>query len=316
MGDNGVMSAQPTADHPDTSPQLCKISLVQFVDWQQPDAVIKRLEHFFAEASAAGADLVAFPEYILGRRITLEAPTVQAFFALAKQHGINAVAGLIEALDGERWCTTALIANRQGELVGRYLKNHPAAGIAPYWWPPVPGHDDEAKGQLGDGFKVWDLDFARIGVIQCYDGYFPESWGCTSYMGAEIVLWINGRAGMVQDAHCIYPAHAYACVVGGNITDGHNTGFAEPMYGRYILNKGDRDEGRLFPRIAEAGDGMVTATIDLTALRTLRKHSRMIHQRRPELYGQLTQDVTVWRNYPEVPWTHPDAEQYVNKAQL
>jgi len=292
-----------------------RITMIQFRDWADERSVIERMERFFGEAAAYGSDLVAFPEYVLGRRVTLDDPRVQRFMALAGEHRMYAVGGLIESL-GERWATTALIVGRDGELIGRYIKTHPAAGPGPYWWPPEPGHDDEARGLLGDRFGIFELDFGRVGVLQCYDGYFPEAWACTSYGGAEIVLWINGRGGMVQDAHCISPAQMYACVVGANITDGRNTGFAEPMYGEYIKADGLREESRMFPRIVEPGDAAVHATIDLAALRRLRKHHRMMHQRRPDLYGLLTQDVTMWRNYPEIPWQSAHCDRLVNKSQL
>lgn len=295
-----------------------KISLVQFPENRKasPEETTGRLPAFFKQAADYGSDLIAFPEYVLGRHVTIDHPTVQAFMQLAADHGMYGVGGFIEQLDETRYATTALLVGRDGKLIGRYLKAHPAAGIGPYWWPPVPGHDEEARSELGDGFKAWDLDFGALGIIQCYDGYFPESWGCTSYEGAEIILWINGRSSSIQDAHCIYPAHAYACVIGANVSDGGNTGFAEPMYGTYLEAEGKREEGRLFPRIPEPGDGVVHATIDLKKLRALRKHHRMQHQRRPELYGRLTQDVKIWQDYPDVAWAHPDAGDYVNKAKL
>ena len=80
---------------------------------------------------------------------------------------------------------------------------------------PTEGDDREARGVLGSQFKVFHLDFGPVGILQCYDGYFPEAWGCTSYSGAEIILWINGREGMVEDSHCICAAQCYGCVVGG-----------------------------------------------------------------------------------------------------
>ena len=295
-----------------------RISLVQFPENRDasPDATADRLPAFFKQAAAYGSDVIAFPEYVLGRHVTLDHPPVQTLMQLAGEHNMYAVGGIIERLDETKYATTALLVGRDGKLIGRYVKAHPAAGIGPWWWPPVPGHDEEARSQLGDGFKAWDLDWGKLGIIQCYDGYFPESWGCTSFAGAEVILWINGRPSSIQDAHCIYPAHAYACVVGANVSDGGNTGFAEPMYGRFVHSEGTREEGRLFPRIAEPGDGIVHATIDLNQLRALRKHHRMQHQRRPELYGRITQHAKMWEAYPDVEWSHPDAPDYVNKAQL
>ena len=41
-----------------------------------------------------------------------------------------------------------------------------------------------------------------------------------------------------------------------------------------------------------------------------------MHQRRPEMYGLLTRDVTMWKDYPDIPWDRPECAALVNKAQL
>ena len=87
---------------------------------------------------------------------------------------------------------------------------------------------------------------------------------------------------MIEDGYCRFAADAYGCAVGATITDGKNTGFA----GQFVRAEGTPEESRLFPRIAEPGDGCVHATIDLQGLRRSRKHLRTMHQRRPELYGR------------------------------
>lgn len=289
-----------------------KITLVQLTSKSGPDAAIEKMPAYFDEAAKYGSDLIVFPEYVLGSQITIEHPRVQRFLGMAREHGMYAIAGLVET-HNERWSTTALMIDRQGNLLGRYYKAHPASGPAPHWWPPVPGEDGEARGILGDRFKVFHLDFGPVGILQCYDGYFPEAWGCTSFLGAEIILWINGRGGMIEDANCIFAANAYGCVVGATISDGKNAGFAGPGC---VNALGKPEESRLFPRIPEPGDACVSATIDLHELRWRRKHLRTVHQRRPELYTTLTQDVKIWEDYPDIPWDKPDYGQYVNRAQL
>ncbi len=291
---------------------VAKITLVQLTTrGKSPDSMIERMPAFFEQASANGSDLIVFPEYVLGHQITIEHPRVQKFFELARQHKMYAIAGLVEKCD-DRWATTALVVDREGNLLGRYYKCHPASGPPPHFWPPIDGNDAEARGILGNQFKVFHLDFGPIGILQCYDGYFPEAWGCTSFNGAEVILWINGRDGMIEDGYCRFAADAYGCAVGANITDGKNTGFA----GRFVRGEGVPEESRLFPRIKEPGDGCVHATIDLKGLRRSRKHLRTMHQRRPELYGRLTEDIKIWQDYPDVPWDFPECESRVNQSQL
>ena len=288
-----------------------KITLVQLTDKGDPESVLERMPAFFAAAADYGSDLVVFPEYVLGRRIPIDHANVTRFLEMTKAHGMYAIAGLVET-HGEKWSTTALMVDRAGNLLGRYYKTHPASGPPPHWWPPCEGSDNEARGILGSQFKVFHLDFGPVGILQCYDGYFPEAWGCTSFSGAEIILWINGRKGYIEDSMCLAAARAYGCVVGANITNGYNTGFGGP----YVSAEGEAEEQRLFPRIPTPGDGCVHATIDLAGLRRHRKHLRTMHQRRPDLYGLLTQDVKMWQDYPDIPWDHPACEDMVNKSQL
>lgn len=293
------------------------ITMVQLTDDNDGDSALRRMEPFFEQAADAGSDLIVFPEYVLGQHITVEHERVQKFFALAAKHKIYAITGMVEKQGEKNWSTTALVVDRSGNLLGRYFKSHPASGPGPHYWPPIKDWDGEARGILGRQFKVFHLDFGPIGILQCYDGYFPEAWGCTSYSGAEVILWINGRDGMIEDAHCIFAAQAYGCVVGANITNGKNSGFAGPWQ-RYVEaeGQGEPEESRLFPRIKQPGDACVHAKIDLRGLRNHRKHLRTMHQRRPEMYGLLTQDVRMWQDYPDIPWDFEECPDLVNKSQL
>lgn len=302
--------------------QTARMTLVQLPERPDPAEKLASFKAGFAAAKAAGSDLIAFPEYCLGRMIPRTHDTVRAFAQLAAEHRMYAVAGLIEALPAGRHTTTALLFGRDGQIVGDYRKVHPAAGIGPYWWPPLPGADAEAMGELGDRFVSFTLDFGTVGIIQCYDGLFPESWGCTAAAGAEIILWINGRSSMLQDSMALAAAQSYAVIVGSNVSDGYNTGFAEPLYGEYldgIASPGattQREESRMYPRLPERGEGVVHAALHLDRLRALRKHHRMAHQRRPELYHPLTQPLRYAQQYPDLPWVHPDCPRYVNLASV
>ena len=314
-GQSFAEDALITEQRKTTMKDSATITLVQLQAARAQSPAMDRIPAFFETAASLGSDLIVFPEYVLGDLITTAHENAQRFFDLARTHRINAIIGCVE-VHGDKYATSAWVVNREGLLLGRYLKSHPAAGPGPHWWPPVEGHDREARGVLGSQFKVFHLDFGPIAILQCYDGYFPEAWGCTSYAGAEVILWINGRDGMVEDAYCITAAQCYGCVVGGNITDGFNTGFACPGVVTPVDYADAPEESRLYPRIKSPGDACVTATIDLAALRHRRKHLRTMHQRRPDMYGLLTQDVKMWQDYPEIPWDYPECADLVNRAQL
>lgn len=68
---------------------------------------------------------------------------------------------------------------------------------------------------------------------------------------------------MLEDGYCTFAAQTYGCVVGANITNGCNTGFASPA-GNYLTAEGTLEEARL----PKPGDGYVHATIDHHANQT------------------------------------------------
>ena len=79
-------------------PKTAKITLVQLTTQGGPDSVIARMPDFFVQAADYGSDLIVFPEYVLGNRISIDHERVQRFFSLARQHEMYAIAGLVENL--------------------------------------------------------------------------------------------------------------------------------------------------------------------------------------------------------------------------
>jgi len=148
-----------------------KAALVQLTLGPHTPGAIDRMPAFFDQPSAYGSDLNGFPEYVLGNRIGADDPHGVRFRELAAEHAMYAIAGLVES-PGTRWATTALMIDREGTILGRYRKSHPASGGPPYSWPPVSTSPSvaEAKGSLGSQSKVFHLAFGQVGILQCYDG--------------------------------------------------------------------------------------------------------------------------------------------------
>ena len=137
----------------------------------------------------------------------------------------------------------------------------------------------------GNEFPVFDLDFGAIGLMTCYDGYFPESARILSLKGAEIVCWINGREGSIED-HLVKAdmARNYIAMIATDLAAGSGTVIA--TYPATIL-----------ARAETTGDKYLTAVIDLEALRIQRKHSRVFNQREPGKYGTITENISPQDKY-------------------
>jgi len=132
----------------------------------------------------------------------------------------------------------------------------------------------------GDAFPVFDLDFGRIGILTCYDGWFPETFRILSLKGAEMLVWINGRRGTVEDF--IVQSAMFQNEV-AMITTNQAYG-AGTMIGQW--------PARIMASCPEAKESYITATISLEPVRQARKNSRNLQQRRPELYGEIVKPVS------------------------
>lgn len=115
----------------------------------------------------------------------LRGPTYQLLAHKARQFGMY-VLGCIYERDGDFLFNTAFLLDRAGELVGTYRKVH-------LYWP------EEREGiSPGDAFPVFQTDFGKVGVMTCYDSWFPEMARLLSLNGAEVVLFPSAGYGETQ----------------------------------------------------------------------------------------------------------------------
>jgi predicted amidohydrolase len=137
------------------------------------------------EAARRGADLVVLPETLTffgaDRRLVdcaepIPGPSTDYFGGLAKRHGLYVVAGLVER-DRHLVYNVAVLLGPEGQLVGKYRKvclprDEIAAGVAP-----------------GQDYPVFATRFGKVGLMVCYDGFFPEVARQLSQRGAEVIAW-------------------------------------------------------------------------------------------------------------------------------
>ncbi len=145
--------------------------------------------------AAEGADLVVLPELFRGdgHPETLDGPTVTAMADLARKHHAYIVCP-IDRKDGPRRWNTAVLIDRNGQVVFHYDK------IYPYWnefeLSPPPS--------LGSHAGVYQTDFGRLGIAICFDVNFPAVWQQLADEGAELVVWPSAySAGTSLQAHAI-----------------------------------------------------------------------------------------------------------------
>ncbi len=164
-----------------------RLATVHFTpkDGKSPADNCRQFARFVAQAAAAKADLVVLGETLtwIGSGKTyadvaepVPGPSTEYFGTLAKQHNLYIVAGLVER-DGHLIYNVAALIGPDGALVGKYRKvtlprGEVEQGVAP-------GHD----------YPVFDTRFGKVGMMVCYDGFFPEVARELANRGAEVIAW-------------------------------------------------------------------------------------------------------------------------------
>jgi predicted amidohydrolase len=142
-------------------------------------------EPLIAEAARQKADLVVLGETLtyfgLRRRFEevaepIPGPSTEYFGQLAKEHNLYLVPGLVERERHLIYNTAALIGP-DGNVIGKYRKvclprSEIDAGICP-----------------GSEYPVFQTRFGRVGIMICYDGFFPEVARELANRGAEVIAW-------------------------------------------------------------------------------------------------------------------------------
>ena len=241
---------------------------------------------YIDRAGNDGADLVVFPEYILGH-ISVPGAETKRISAAAAANRVYVIVGCWEVYDDKTYANTALIFDREGKIAGKYHKTHAAVDHyegEPAWSRPPADknrewflrNDPEWKMNRGEDLPVFDFDFGRIGILTCYDGWFPESFHTLSLKGAELIVWINGRRGSVEDfivKSVMFQSHV--AIVSTNQAYGGGTMIGD-LPAKILSSCPAREEA------------YIIADLDLARVRKARRFSRNFQQRRPELYGALT----------------------------
>lgn len=156
-------------------------------------------------AAANGAQLVILPElhatpYFCTEQHTrhfelaepLDGPSATALSAAARQHEVVVVASIFERRAAGVYHNTSLVFERDGRLAGFYRKMH---------IPDDPGYNEKFYFTPGDtGFRPIDTSVARLGVLVCWDQWYPEAARLMALAGAELLVYPTAIGWNVGDS--------------------------------------------------------------------------------------------------------------------
>jgi len=220
-------------------------------------------------------------------------PSTEAFAAAAQKHGVVIVASLFEKRAPGLYHNTAVVFDADGSHLGMYRKMH---------IPDDPLFYEKFYFTPGDlGFKVFETKFAKVGVLICWDQWYPEAARLTALQGAEILFyptaigWHPSEKAQYGTAQhnsweTIQRSHAIAngvYVAAANRIghEGDPDGGIEFWGQSFFCNP----RGEILKRASSDQAEVLISECDFALLNEQRTHWPFLRDRRIDAYGEITQ---------------------------
>lgn len=278
-----------------------KVGFVQMACVSDPGSNMVRAVEGIRRAAAGGARIVCLQELFRSMYFcvsedyapfelaeTIPGPSTGTFQDLAKELGIVIVASLFEKRAEGLYHNSAAVIDADGAYLGKYRKMH---------IPDDPSFYEKFYFTPGDlGFRSWKTKYGTIGVLICWDQWYPEAARLTALMGAEILFyptaigWAEGEDPQVcrdqfdawrtmQRAHAIANGIPVIAVnrVGkeGNITFWGGSFVADTL-------------GEIVYQASHDKEDVAVCEIDLGKSDVTRRHWPFLRDRRIDAYAGMT----------------------------
>lgn len=290
-----------------TPPNTVKIGLVQTTCSLNPEENMAKALAKIGEAARQGANIICLQE--LFRSVyfcqvedheyfklaePIPGPSTDLLTAAAKEHGVVIVASLFERRAPGLYHNTAAIIDADGSLLGVYRKMH---------IPDDPLFLEKFYFTPGDlGFRTWNTRFGKIGVLICWDQWYPEAARLTALRGAQILFYPTAigwhpaeKAEYGERQHSswetIQRAHAIAngCYVAVPNRVGHeapNGGDGIQFWGQSFIAD---PSGQIITKASVDKEEVLVAEVDLSVLDQQRTHWPFLRDRRIDAYQGIDQ---------------------------
>ena len=220
-------------------------------------------------------------------------PSTQAFQELSRRLGVVVVASLFEKRAAGLYHNTAVIIDADGTLLGRYRKMH---------IPDDPLYYEKFYFTPGDlGFRAWDTRFGRIGVLICWDQWYPEGARLTALQGAEILFyptaigWHPGEKaefGVHQHGAWETIQRSHAVANGCYVAAINRVGLERPVGGDGIEFWGQSfvagTSGQILAKAGVSKPETLLVPVNLNEVEVTRTHWPFLRDRRIDAYGDIT----------------------------
>jgi len=270
-----------------------------------PEANVEKAIERIRQAAQAGAQVICLQElfrspYFCQREDpslfdlaeSIPGPTSDRLARAARETGTVVVGSLFERRAAGVYHNTAVVFDADGSLLGLYRKMH---------IPDDPLYYEKYYFTPGDlGFRAFDTRFGRIGVLVCWDQWYPEAARLTALQGAQILFYPTAigwhpsekaEFGVRQHEawELIQRSHALAngvYVAAANRVghEGPNGGGLEFWGASFVSDP----FGSLLKRASHDREEVLTVSCDLRRLEEIRRHWPFLRDRRIDAYQDIT----------------------------
>ena len=306
----GVSNLVPGEPH---TPRIVRLGITQMACGEDPAANLTRQLKLVDKAAASGAQIICTQELFRSQYFcqtedialfklaeTIPGPTTEALGKIARQHKIVILASLFERRAAGVYHNTAVVIDVDGRISGKYRKMH---------IPDDPLYYEKFYFTPGDtGFRAWKTQHATIGVLICWDQWFPEGARLTAMQGAELLFYPTaigwhpsekaeyGRAQhesweLIQRSHAVANG-CFVCApnrIGHEIVHGVDDRPVHPdgieFWGQSFIAAPD---GSVMARASVDREEVLVADCDLARVEFSRTHWPFLRDRRVDAYGDLT----------------------------
>src|SRR2546425_8462513 len=282
------------------------LGLVQSSCSSDPDANLKKTLRAAERAADRGAEIICTQELFRSQYFcqsedhkcfqlaeSIPGPSTDAFQKLAKQHRVVVIASLFEKRAAGVYHNTAAIIDADGSLLGSYRKMH---------IPDDPLFYEKFYFTPGDlGFRAWQTRHGKIGVLICWDQWYPEGARLTALQGAQILFyptaigWHPGEKathGANQHAASETIQRSHAIANGCYVAVANRVGLERPAGGDGIEFWGQSFvAGTIRQLLAKSSvdrEEILIVPVDLAQVDATRTHWPFLRDRRIEAYGGRT----------------------------
>lgn len=171
-----------------------KVALIQQTNTANRNENIAKLTRNISEVAAQGAQLIVLQELhnglyfcqtedttVFDQAETIPGPSTDYFSQLAAQHSVVIVLSLFERRAAGLYHNTAVVLEKDGSIAGKYRKMH---------IPDDPAYYEKFYFTPGDlGFEPIDTSVGRLGVLVCWDQWYPEAARLMAMAGADVLIY-------------------------------------------------------------------------------------------------------------------------------